>query len=91
MKSIKNFYVASFLEKRFDLSSGIFKKMLKRKTKTDAKIKVMHGVTFVILPEEAHQHIKDGYISVKIDKTDKQEDYSHIFELTSKTKIGFYK
>ena len=86
-----NVFFSKYLEKRFDLSNGYFKRAKKQNTKLNAKVFERFGGIFVAVPDEVADKINKGYISTKVNNDDCLGLYDYVFQLTKSTSIGFYK
>lgn len=84
-------YVASFLEKRFGLNAGYFKRAKKQKTKIFAEMIEDQGTLFIKTDPQVTELISQGYISTKLNQDDNLKLFDHILKLTKSTQIGFYK
>jgi len=86
-----NMFLASYIEKRFGLSAGYFKRAKRQNTKLELKIIEQYESLFVLLSDETTDLIKCGYISLKINQDDCVDLFDYIYTMTKSTHIGFYR
>lgn len=91
MTITRQLYAAPFIEKRFGLKSGYFRRALNQNTKMNLEAEELYSMLMLKLPDEIADLIADGYISVKIEDDSSVEMFDHVYDLTKQTRIGFYR
>ena len=94
LNMIQNCWIATQLARELGLERRYFSRFSSSRAKslsTDIKIQSTGGLVLVQIPSHVTEMINSkSYVISKIDKEDESK-YSFVFQITSDTKIGFWR
>lgn len=84
-------WIGTRLAARFGLHTQYFNAIHRESCKIEGRVWMTGGLVLVELPMKIQQLLNEGYVSVKMNHDDLEDGFDYVFNMTDRTRIGFYK